>query len=582
MKEIQDAINTGDYEKAEVLLQKYVKGMPQYDDMVAILDAAIREHFGDRPGMWEAIQKGLRHNCRNFELYLMLGNYYLPRNLYQSYLCYENAWFHCDVPEDRVVIEGLMDQFREQYAVSVEKASIIILSYDLLEYTKVCIESIRRTTPESAREIIVVDNGSKDGSVEWLREQPDIILVENKENRGFPGGCNQGIRASSKASDIFLLNNDTMLPENALFWLRMGLYEDEGNGSVGSVSNCAGGQVVVSGVDNVPDMLRFGEQTNAPMHYPYEDRIFLVGFALLVRRAVLDQIGLLDERFFPGNNEDVDLGLRILKAGYKNVLCKNSFILHFGSKTFEKDIEGYQVTAGRNRRKINEKWGFDVDYHLHPKTDLIDQIKEPAEKPMRILDIGCGCGASMGYVRGLFPAAKTYGIELVPQIAQLASRMGNVLCGDVEKMEFPWDEEYFDYIFMGDILEDLVGPEEVLRRLRKHLKKDGHIIICVSNVKHYSVILPLLRWDRFTYDTVGILEKPHVKMYTGVETQRLMSHSGYVVEALAGKRAGEPSEEEDRLLDGLQRVMGLGSKETFLAYRYIIKARRAEDGDKWI
>ena len=71
-----------------------------------------------------------------------------------------------------------------------------------------------------------------------------------------------------------------MLPENALFWLRMGLYDRDENGAAGSVSNFAGGQVVVSGAHNVPDMLRFGECTNIPMRYPYENRLFLVGFAL--------------------------------------------------------------------------------------------------------------------------------------------------------------------------------------------------------------------------------------------------------------------------------------------------------------
>ena len=575
MKEIQDAINNGDYERVEMLLQNYVKGTQQYDDITAVLSAAVREHYEDRNGMWDAVRKGLLYNCRNYELYLMLGNYYLAQNLYQSFLCYENALFHCNISEDRAVIENLMNQFRKQYSVSVKKVSIVILSYDLLEYTKACIESIRGTTPDSAREIVVVDNGSKDGSVEWLREQPDIILVENKENRGFPGGCNQGIRASSEDSDIFLLNNDTILPENALFWLRMGLYEDEKNGSAGSVSNCAGGQIILSGTNNVSDMLRFGEQTNIPMRYPYEDRVFLVGFALLIKRSVLNRTGLLDERFFPGNNEDVDLGLRILKAGYKNILCKNSYILHFGSRTFEKNIEEYQAAAGRNRKKINEKWGFDVNYYLYPGIDLIDQIKEPVEKPVRILDVGCGCGASMGYVRGIFPAAQTYGIEIIPQLAQLASCMGEVLCGDVEKEELPWSEEYFDYILMGDILEELAEPEKVLKRLRKHLKKDGSIIVRVSNMKHYSVILPLLRWGRFSYGDAGILDKTHVKMYTDVEICRLVIRSGYMVETLTGKRAaGGPGEEEDRLLDGLQKMMGLESKETFLAYQYIIRAKR--------
>ncbi len=576
MKEIQDAVNSGNYEKADILLREYVNA-GEYNDTIAVLDAAVRGYYGDREGMWEAIYKGLRYNCRNYELYIMLGNYYLSENLYQSCLCYENAWFHCNDPEDQRAIAEMISQFKEQYKICIENVSIIILSCNLLEYTKVCIESIRKTTPESSREIIVVDNGSKDGSVEWLMQQPDIILVENKENMGFPKGCNQGIEASSKGSDIFLLNNDTILPENALFWLRMGLYDKEENGAAGSVSNCAGGQVVESGAHNVSDMLRFGERINIPMRYPCENRIFLVGFALLVKRSVFEQVGMLDERFFPGNNEDVDLGLRILKAGYQNVLCKNSFILHFGSKTFDKDIEGYHATASKNRKKINEKWGFDVDYYLHPRTDLCAQIREPAEKPVRILDVGCGCGASMGYVRGQFPAAKTYGIEQIPQIAQLAARMGEVLCGDVEKAALPWEDEYFDYIFMGDILEHLKEPERVLKRLRRNLKKDGHIIVSILNVKHYSVILPLLKWDMFPYSDAGILDRTHVKMYTGVEIQRLIMRSGYEIETLTGKRLGEPNEQEIKLLDDLQNVMGIPSKETFLVYQYIVKARKKEN-----
>lgn len=575
MKEIADLISIGDYEKAQALLEELIKAKG-YDDTAAVLDAAIMgEYYGDREGMWKAIQKGLLYNCRNYELYIMLGNYYLAENQDQSYLCYENAWFHCDDDEDKRAIAEMLNQFKGQYKVSVEKVSIVILSYDLLEYTKACIESIRKTTPECAREIVVVDNGSKDGSVEWLRGQADVILIENTINRGFPGGCNQGIKASSQKSDIFLLNNDTMLPENALFWLRMGLYGREKNGAAGSVSNCAGGQVAVSGIDNVPDMIQFGERTNVPMEHPYENRLFLVGFALLVKRTVMNQVGLLDEVFFPGNNEDVDLGLRILKAGYQNVLCKNSFILHFGSKTFDKDREGYYAAASRNRNQINKKWGFDVDYYLHPREDLVKWIQEPSGRAMHILDVGCGCGASMGYLKGIYPNAKVYGTEPVPKAAELASHMGQALCGDVENMDFPWEEEYFDYIIVGDALEHWMEPENVLKRLGRHLKKEGHIIASLSNLKHYSVILPLLKWDMFPYSNAGILDKAHVKMYTGVEIQRLMARSGYEVEQLDGTKAGEPNEQEDHLLDGLQRVLGMPTKETFLVYQYIFKAKKS-------
>ena len=108
-----------------------------------------------------------------------------------------------------------------------------------------------------------------------------------------------------------------------------------------------------------------------------------------------------------------------------------------------------------------------------------------------------------------------------------------------------------------------------------HVKKEGHIIASLSNLKHYSVILPLLKWDMFPYSNAGILDKAHVKMYTGVEVQRLMARSGYEVEQLDGTKAGEPNEQEDHLLDGLQRVLGMPTKETFLVYQYIFKAKKS-------
>lgn len=85
--------------------------------------------------------------------------------------------------------------------------------------------NIRRNNVPSSYEIIVVDNASTDESLSWLEQQEDVVLIKNSENRGFPCGCNQGIRAAGPDSDILLLNSDTILFPNSLFWLRMGLYE---------------------------------------------------------------------------------------------------------------------------------------------------------------------------------------------------------------------------------------------------------------------------------------------------------------------------------------------------------------------
>ena len=85
--------------------------------------------------------------------------------------------------------------------------SIVILTFNKISYTKKCIESIRKYTSKGSYEIIVVDNASTDGTISWLKEQSDIITIFNKDNLGFPKGCNQGIEIA-QGSEVLLLNND--------------------------------------------------------------------------------------------------------------------------------------------------------------------------------------------------------------------------------------------------------------------------------------------------------------------------------------------------------------------------------------
>lgn len=575
IKVIQEAILEGNYEEGERLFQEtgISRDKENYSDIVAILDASIAAYFGDRDRMWEAIQKGLSVNCKNYELYVMLGNYYLEENLNQAYLCYENALHYCDVKEDYLQIKNLADKLCQEYQIHVNKAAFVILSYNLLDYTKLCIEGIRATVPETAREIIVVDNASEDGSVEWLRQQRDIKLRENPTNMGFPVGCNQGIAMAEKDSDIFLLNNDTLMPENALFWLRMGLYSGEDVGSAGSVSNFVGNfQQVAGEITDIEKLLEYGKNNNLPMKHPYERKLFLIGFALLIKRNALDQVGVLDERFTPGNSEDVDYGLRLIKVGYKNILCRNSFIIHFGSKSFQKLGKEYGAVLKANRQKIDEKWGLDIEYYMWPRTNLVKMVNEPTEHKFRILDIGCGCGAMLGYIKGLYPATETYGIELNPIAAEFAQTFGEIICADVEKLQMPWPEEFFDYVVMGDVLEHLHKPELVLQEVYKILKPGGHIIVSMPNVKHFSVLLPLLTKDVFPYADAGILDTTHLKMYTGTEIKNLIERCGFTIEKLSHTTSGTPNQQENRLINQLMRMMEKPDITVFLAYQYLVRA----------
>lgn len=113
--------------------------------------------------------------------------------------------------------------------------SIIILTLNNLESTKLCLESIREYT-SVPYELILVDNGSSDGTIEYLNQLADIQLVVNKKNRGFAGGCNQGI-ALSKGEQILLLNNDTVVSIRWLDNLLKALNSDDSVGITGPLSN---------------------------------------------------------------------------------------------------------------------------------------------------------------------------------------------------------------------------------------------------------------------------------------------------------------------------------------------------------
>lgn len=560
------------YEEADSYLKEHITA-ENYDDEIAIYDGTLGLCFGDMDRVWSACANGLTINPKNYELYVILGEYYLSKNMNQAYLCYENAHFFCENKEDKMMIEEIMDKLLSTGKVSVRKASFIILSYNLLEFTSNCIESIRMMVPESAREIVVVDNASEDGSVEWLREQEDIVLVENTENTGFPKGCNIGIEAADCENDIFLLNNDTLMVDNALFWLRMGLYESDEVGTAGSVSNyCGNMQQVAGNIRETDKLMKYGFMNNVPMEFPYEEKLFLIGFALLIKREVYNIVGKLDERFTPGNFEDNDYGLRVLQAGYKNVLCRNSFIIHFGSKTFKKAANTYNDIMQVNAGKFKEKWDIDPRYYFYPRRELVNLIEEPTEKTMNILDIGCGCGAMLGYIKGLYPNTTAYGVEIVEKAAGFAKHMADVVCGDIETLDFPWEEEFFDYIIMGDVLEHLRRPDIVLKRLHKHVKKGGHIIVSMPNVKHYSVILPLLFNDEFTYSDAGILDTTHLKMYTGLEIRKLIEESAFKIKVWGYTNMGEPKGQAAQALEKLLELTGSTNKDQYLAYQYVLKA----------
>lgn len=235
-------------------------------------------------GKWQesfdVIRAGLKDNYNDYELYFALGEYYLKDNIDKAYLCYENALFYCDNKDDRAYISGVMSEI-SSCGIKVKPLSIVIVSYNSKDVMKACIKSIRINNISSSYEIVVVDNASTDGVTEWLESQNDITLIKNQDNKGFGAACNQGIKASSPDYDIFLLNNDTVVSPNAIFWMRMGLYENDRIGATSCMSNNGGFQNITEVFDSVSEYIYYATKNNIPEYYPYENKVWLAGLRLL-------------------------------------------------------------------------------------------------------------------------------------------------------------------------------------------------------------------------------------------------------------------------------------------------------------
>lgn len=436
----------------------------------------------------------LKEDNTNPNGYFLAGEALESVNRYQAYLCYENAAFWDKQGEIKVKAKEKME-YLSRNGWGVRKASIVILNYNLVNMLKDCIESIRSTTPSSARDIIIIDNGSTDGSKEYLDSNDDIIAIKNSENVGFPRGCNQGIEIADSETDIFLLNNDIIMCDNTLFWLRMALYESDKHGCAGCVTNNIGhNQAIIEKDLDIDEYIRFSKQINVPNSNAYEYRPFLVGFALLIKRDVIRKVGLLDEIYTPGNYEDNDYGIRCLAAGYQNVLVHNSFIIHLGSKSFGVRKDFGDILA-RNHSHFDSKFGMDSDYDLtfYSGVYLIKDYLERASEYKSVLHVGCSMASDMLRLKWEHPDMHLEGVGNDIKVANYSSRYEGIhvsYCNDL--IEYQPILEKYDLIVINIGVDDPISLQDYICYYKKYCSSYGRLVINIDNKRYYKMWLPTL------------------------------------------------------------------------------------------
>ncbi|MFD0710689.1 glycosyltransferase family 2 protein [Paenibacillus sp. GCM10027626] len=237
----------------------------------------------------------------------------------------------------------------------MKKTSIIIPTYNGKDLLKDCLYSIKRHTNEP-HEIIVVDNGSTDGTVDLCRQE-GVTFISLAGNSGFPAACNMGLKIASGDS-LLLLNNDVIVSRNWLKNMLKCLYSRAEIGIVGPLTNYASGQQQIDmPYTNLEEM---AEQLNKSDAKKWRQANRVVGLCFLFKREVMERIGLLDERFSPGHFEDDDYCYRARNAGYTLRIAGDVFVFHHGSASFNRQDEGIvKQLVESNRHKFIDKWGID-------------------------------------------------------------------------------------------------------------------------------------------------------------------------------------------------------------------------------
>jgi len=242
------------------------------------------------------------------------------------------------------------------------KVSVIILAYNNLHISQLCLYSLYANRSYENVEIIVVDNASKDDTPTWLetfqKGQQDLKLILNKENAGFAGGNNQAARIATGDYLVFL-NNDTVLPVGWIEGLLKYMKKDELLGLVGPVTNAIGNEARIEIDYHDPAGFEaFAARRVKKMKGKSFDIRMLAFYCVMVRREVYLAMGGLDERFGVGMFEDEDMAVRYNQDNKKVICAEDVFIHHFHGFSFSKlKQDRYNSLFVENKKKYEEKWG---------------------------------------------------------------------------------------------------------------------------------------------------------------------------------------------------------------------------------
>lgn len=270
-----------------------------------------------------------------------------------------------DTAERRETARGhgmrVVDRSSPAFPVRFPPVSVVIPTHDGGPIVSACLRALLRNTPWPGLEIIVVDNGSLDATrllLETHAQRDGVVLITNATNKGFAVATNQALRRAS-GDVVVLLNDDTAVGPGWLSRLVAHLEADTALGLVCPVTNEIGNDAKIAVDYGSFDEMESFARLRLFEHPGERRRIETVAlFCAAARRATLERVGFLDERYAVGMFEDDDLSRTLARHGFSHAIADDSFVHHVGRASFGKLTDAQYLAVWRaNRRRFEEKWG---------------------------------------------------------------------------------------------------------------------------------------------------------------------------------------------------------------------------------
>lgn len=205
-------------------------------------------------------------------------------------------------------------------------------------------------------------------------------------------------------------------------------------------------------------------------------------------------------------------------------------------------------------------------YFRNTRKELAEMVEG---KDNKILEIGCGAGETGDYLKKSGKASEVIGIELLESAGNEAARkLDRVIIGNAETLTLDFPKEYFDCVILGDVLEHMVNPWCVLKKLNLYLKANGCVIASIPNVKYIWVFIGLLLRDDWRYEEEGVLDITHLRFFTKKTMKKLFFEAELEIIEI------KPNLCPWGLKSKFINAVTLGIFKDFFALQYHIKAKK--------